>query len=139
MAISKDFVCRQINLISKTRCHLDIPKILSTNLWTCRNSEFGDPLKSINFYMVDHKWYLFVCRLAKIYLVTIFDCDYRWYCNIVLGSIIFSIIFNGFLAINHLLCITDEISEVESVAQCSVRTWVRFAAEEPHFNFDMQQ
>ena len=43
-----------------------------------------------------------------------FDCDYVWYCtidySIILGSIIFSIIFNDFLAINHLLCIIDDIT-----------------------------
>ena len=47
-------------------------------------------------------------RLAKIDLVTIFDCDYRWYCTIDYVIVIFSIIFNDFLAINHLLYIKDE-------------------------------
>ena len=53
-------------------------------------------------------------RLAKIDLVTIFDCDYRWYCTIdyvivnYIGIHHLSIIFNDFLAINHLLCIKDE-------------------------------
>ena len=48
-----------------------------------------------------------ICRLAKIDLVTIFDCDYRWYCTIDYVIVIFSIIFNDFLAINDLLYIKE--------------------------------
>ena len=36
-------------------------------------------------YVINHCWVYFhgnVFRLAKIDLVTIFDCDYRWYCTI---------------------------------------------------------
>ena len=54
-------------------------------------------------------------RLAKINLVKIFDCDYRWYCAIYYVIVNYIeihylfIIFNVFLAINHLLCIKDGI------------------------------
>ena len=54
LPVARTLSVDNIKFISKTHCHLDIPKILSTHLWTCRNSEFDDPLKSINFYMVDH-------------------------------------------------------------------------------------
>ena len=52
-------------------------------------------------------------RLAKIDLVMIFDCYYQWYRTIdyvivnYIGPIIFSIIFNDFLAINHLLSLIE--------------------------------
>ena len=54
-----------------------------------------------------------VDRLAKIDLVTIFDCVYRWYCTIdyvIVNYIGINHLFynNDFLAINHLLCIKDK-------------------------------
>ena len=65
-----------------------------------------------------------ISRLAKIDLVTIFDCDYRWYCTIdyvivnYIGIHHLFIIFNDFLAINHLLCIKDNFTQAGSVTQC---------------------
>ena len=86
-----------------------------------------------------------VTRLAKIDLVTIFDCDYRWYCTIDYVIVIFSIIFNDFLAINHLLYIKDdEITCGEPGAVLASLLGMRVVPGPiprfgTFFSFDMQQ
>ena len=77
------------------------------------------------------------------------DCDYVWYCtidySIILVSIIFSIIFNDFLAISHQLWIIDystACGEKSSVLDLLLSMWevpVWFSVKEYVFSFDMQQ
>ena len=93
-------------------------KPVSKLLFSCIKSYTGQIIPLPTYLQLSRPQNIAVTRLAEIDLVTIFDCDYRWYCAIDyvivnyigMGSIIFPIIFNDFLAINHLLCIKDEDS-----------------------------
>ena len=104
--------------------------------------------KSVFNFNVIEVCHTFFCRLAKIDLVMFFDCDFRWYCTIdyVIVNyiwIIFSILFNDFLAINHPLRIIFLITRCEhgSVLDLLLSMWEVpgwFTATEYVFIFDMQ-